>query len=117
MQLGYGTTYPRVSDENEMGCCEFRGEMALNVQMSDNTSASAVISGVAKQSDILKTAQKSFSPNSAPSNEVSSLRQQLVALSTRKKLKLSVQKFRHVLHMCYLQTKTFALRTTCSSCF
>ena len=83
MQLGYVTICPRVSEESEIGCCEIRGEMAINAQMSDNTSASAVISGVAKQSDILKTAQKSMYPISAPSNEVSSLRQQLVALSTR----------------------------------
>ena len=83
MQLGYVTICPRVSEESEIRCCEIRGEMAINAQMSDNTSASAVISGVAKQSDILKTAQKSMSLISAPSNEVSSLRQQLVALSTR----------------------------------
>ena len=63
-----------MTEENKIGCCEIRGEVGINAQMSDNTVANAVISRVVKLSDILKTAQKSMSPSSAPSDEVSSLR-------------------------------------------
>ena len=62
MDLGYGTTYPRVSEGNKMSCCEIRGEMAINAQMGDNTSANAVISGVVKLSDILTIAQRACLP-------------------------------------------------------
>ena len=56
--------------------------MAINAQTPDNTSAYVVISGDAKSSDIPKIAQLSISRSSVPSDEVSSLRQQLVVLSS-----------------------------------
>ena len=62
MQLGYGTTHPRVSEENKIGCCEIRGEMRINAQMGDNTRANAEITGVVKLSDILKIAQQACLP-------------------------------------------------------
>ena len=57
-----GITYPRVYEGNKIGCCEIRGEMAINAQIGDNTSASAVISEVVKLSDILKIVQQAYLP-------------------------------------------------------
>ena len=62
MQLGYGTTYPRVSEGNKVRCREIRGEMAINAQMGDNTSTNAVIRAIVKLSDILKIAQQACLP-------------------------------------------------------